>query len=266
MRLGLEKKNVLVTGGTKGIGRAIVKGFLAEGAHVHFCARTEANVTAANNQLAKDYPNAKAVGTALDISNPEALKSWITSTAEANGGMIDVLVANVSALAIQDGEESWRAAFETDLLALYTLTSTAEPYLLASAAASNQNRSRHPNIITISSVSGRDIDFTAPSPYGPVKAAVIHYTASLARKLAPKGVRANCVSPGNIYIEDGVWGGVEKGMPELFKEQWGKNPMGRMGRAEEIADVVLFAASERAGFMSGSNLTVDGALCNGVQF
>ena len=122
------------------------------------------------------------------------------------------------------------------------------------------------NIITISSVSGRDIDFTAASPYGPFKAALIHYTAQLAYTLAPKGVRANSVSPGNIYIEDGVWGRIEKGNPELFKAQVEKNPMGRMGKASEIADAVVFLASDRASFVSGSNLVVDGSLCTGVQF
>lgn len=74
------------------------------------------------------------------------------------------------------------------------------------------------------------------------------------------------MSPGNIYIADGVWGGVEKGDPELFKSQMTKNPMGRMGRPEEIADTVLFLASRRASFISGANIVVDGALCTGVQF
>lgn len=106
----------------------------------------------------------------------------------------------------------------------------------------------------------------APSPYGALKAALIHYTAQLAHTLAPKGIRANTVSPGNIYIEDGVWGEVERGMPDLFKSQMALNPMGRMGKPEEIANMILFAASERAGFVSGANLVVDGALCTGVQF
>jgi 3-oxoacyl-[acyl-carrier protein] reductase len=122
------------------------------------------------------------------------------------------------------------------------------------------------NIITISSVSGRDIDFTATSPYGAFKAALIHYTAQLAHTLAPKGVRANTVSPGNVYIEDVVWGNIEKGNPELFKSQLGKNPMGRMGKASEIANAVVFLASEKASFISGTNLVVDGSLCTGVQF
>jgi NAD(P)-dependent dehydrogenase (short-subunit alcohol dehydrogenase family) len=242
-------------GGTKGIGRVIVRSFLEEGATVHFCSRTKADVEAANSKLATDFPNAKAIGSAVDISNQDEVAKWVSSSADQSGG-IDVLVSNVSALAIPDTPESWQASFQTDLLALHTMVQTAIPYLEKSKG----------NIVAISSVSGRDIDFTTPGPYGPVKAAVIHYTASLARKLASKGVRANTCSPGNIYIEDGVWGGVEKNMPELFKSQMALNPMGRMGKPEEIANTVLFLASEKASFVSGANFVVDGALCNGVQF
>ena len=242
-------------GGTKGIGRVIVQGFLEEGATVHFCSRTKEDVESANSKLATDFPNAKAIGTAVDISNQEELAKWVSSSAEQSGG-IDVLVSNVSALAIPDTPDTWQASFQTDLLALHTMVQTAIPHLEKSKG----------NIVTISSVSARDIDFTTPGPYGPVKAAVIHYTASLARKLAPKGVRANTCSPGNIYIEDGVWGGVEKNMPDLFKSQMAANPMGRMGKPEEIANAVLFLASEKASFVSGANFVVDGALCTGVQF
>jgi len=99
-----------------------------------------------------------------------------------------------------------------------------------------------------------------------MKAALIHYTSQLAHKYAPQGVRANTVSPGNIYVEDGVWGGIEKSMPDFFKKQLGENPLGRMGRAEEVADMVVFLASERAGFVTGSNVVVDGGLAQGVQF
>lgn len=155
-----------------------------------------------------------------------------------------------------DDASSWKSAFQIDLLGTTTLVNASLPYLEESRG----------NIISISSVSGIDVDFTAPSPYGACKAALIHYTAQLARTLAAKGVRANTVSPGNVYIEDGVWGGIERGNPELFESQMKKNPMARMGKAEEIANAVAFLASEKASFISGTNLVVDGALCTGVQF
>ena len=177
-------------------------------------------------------------------------------TAHFNHWRIDVVVANVSALIQPDSNEGWSAAFQVDLLSLNTLVRTALPYLEKCRG----------NVVAIASVSGRDIDITGPGPYGAAKAAMIHYIASMAHAWAGKGVRLNCCSPGNIYIEDGVWGGIEKGNPTLFKEQWDRNPMGRMGKPEEIANAVLFLASERASFVSGSNFVVDGALCTGVQF
>ena len=183
------------------------------------------------------------------------IEAWVESTVDFLKG-IDIVVANASALAISNTPESWTHAFQVDMLGTVTLVNAALPHLEKSGG----------NIVTISSVSGRDVDFTATSPYGAFKAALIHYTSQLAHTLAAKGVRANTVSPGNIYIADGVWGGVEKGDPQLFREQMAKNPMGRMGKPEEVANTVVFVASEKASFISGSNLVVDGALCNGVQF
>jgi len=233
----------------------MVNYFLQEGAIVHFCSRTKSDVDAANEKLGKDFPGAKAFASVVDVSKEADLSKWVTSCAEKSG-QIDVVVANVSALSVDDTSESWQQTFQTDMMGTYAMIQAALPYLEKTKG----------NIITISSVSGRDIDVTAPGPYGAMKAALIHYTAQLAHKLAPKGVRANTCSPGNVYIEDGFWGGVEKNMPDLFNSQMALNPTGRMAKPEEVADAVLFLASERANFVSGANLTVDGALCHGVQF
>lgn len=186
----------------------MVRAFLEEGATVHFCSRTESDIKASNEKLASDFPNSKAIGATVDIADQSQLTSWIISCVEQSGA-IDVLVANVSALAVPDTVDTWKATFQIDLLALHIMIQTALPHLEKSKG----------NIITISSVSARDIDFTAPGPYGPAKAAVIHYTASLAHTLAPKGVRANTCSPGNIYVADGTWGNIEKEMPDLFNKQ-----------------------------------------------
>ncbi|KAL1863200.1 hypothetical protein Plec18170_000030 [Paecilomyces lecythidis] len=256
MSLAFKDKVVLVTGGTKGIGRRIVEAFLAEGARVYFCSRTAVDVDAAVAELAVPTSTrlGTAVGAAVDVSKPDQVRSWVQSAISAEGG-IDVVVSNVSSLSMADNAEAWAAAFQTDMIGTVTLVNTALPAL----------EKRKGNIIAISSVSGRDVDFTAPGPYGAVKAALTHYMAQQAHTLAPKGIRANTVSPGNIYIEDGVWGNIEKGNPELFKSQLAKNPMGRLGKPEEVANAVLFLASEKASFISGANLVVDGALCTGVQ-
>ncbi|EMC91857.1 hypothetical protein BAUCODRAFT_39002 [Baudoinia panamericana UAMH 10762] len=254
MHLGLEGKVVLITGGTKGIGRSMVKAFLEEGAIVHFCSRTKADIDNANSNLTKQFPSTKAIGTVVDVSNIDQLRSWVSSCA-TESGRIDVVVPNVSCFAMQNTAEDWQAAFQTDMFSLWSMIDAALPHLEKTKG----------NVVTISSVSGRDIDLTAPSPYGAIKAAVVHYTAQLAHQMAPKGVRANTCSPGNIYIEDGVWGQMERAHPEVFKGQMDLNPMGRMGKPEEIADAVLFLASQRASFVSGVNFVVDGSLCTGVQ-
>lgn len=247
MDLQLSGARVLVTGGTRGIGRAIVAGFLAEGAVVEFCARDAAEIQATEAAL----PGAR--GTVLDVADGPGLVAWVESAAGRLGGL-DVVVSNVSALAIGDGEENWRASFEVDLMGTVRLATAALPHLTESRGS----------IVAISSVSGREIDFTA-GPYGVMKAAIVHYVQGLAYQLAATGVRANTVSPGNTYFEGGVWQQIETGQPELFASALGLNPTGRMGTPEEMARAVVFLASPTSSFTSGTNLVVDGALTRGVQ-
>ncbi len=166
------------------------------------------------------------------------------------------MVANVSALAIPDDPANWRASFDVDMMGTVSLVKAAMPYLERSAAAS---------IVTIGSVSGREIDFAA-GPYGVFKAAIIHYTQGLAYQLAPKGIRANSLSPGNTYFPGGVWESIEQQNPELFAQAMALNPTGRMAKPEEIARAAVFLCSPAASFITGANLLVDGALTRGVQF
>ncbi|KAH9827864.1 Dehydrogenase, partial [Teratosphaeria destructans] len=254
---GVTSRRTENMGGTQGIGRTLTQHFHAQNAHVHFCARTAPDITTTTTHLTTLHPSAPTPhGTALDVSDPTALTTWVHAVAAQHASRIDVVVANVSALAATDDHETWQKAFRTDLLSVQVLYHAALPYLETTRG----------NVVSIASVSGRIVDFTAPGPYGSLKAALVHYTSSLAHAWAPKGIRCNTVSPGNIYIADGAWGKIEREMPDLFKQSLAANPMGRMGRPEEIADAVLFLASERASFVSGANLVVDGALGQGVQF
>ncbi|ADU47962.1 SDR family NAD(P)-dependent oxidoreductase [Intrasporangium calvum] len=251
MDLQLTGKRVLVTGGSRGIGRAIVEGFLDEGAVVGFCARDPQAVSTTADELAG---RGQVTGSVVDVGDAEALAAWVQTSAEAMGG-IDVVVANVSALAIPDTEENWQLSLNVDVMHTVRLVRAAMPYLEQSDAAS---------IIGISSVSGRESDF-ASGPYGTAKTAIVGYLHGLAMQLADKGIRANIVSPGNTYFEGGVWESIETGDPALFEMAVGLNPTGHMGTPADVAAPVVFLASPVASRVSGTNLVVDGALTRGIQ-
>ncbi|MDO9710451.1 SDR family NAD(P)-dependent oxidoreductase [Paracraurococcus lichenis] len=252
MDLGLKGLCAIVTGGSKGIGRRCAEILADEGAHVAICARNAAEVEA--TVAALRARGVTAFGQAVDVADKPALEAWVAASAAALGG-IDIVVANVSALAVTDDEAAWKAGFETDMMHTVRVVNAAMPYLEQSKAAS---------ITAVSSVSGREIDFTGPA-YGAFKAALVHYAQGLAFRLAGKGIRANTVSPGNTYFEGGIWQWIETNNPALFKEALALNPTGRMAKPEEIARGVVFLASPASSFTTGTNLVIDGALTRGVQ-
>jgi len=252
MDLQLTGRRALVTGGTRGIGRAIVEALAGEGTAVAFCARDAAEIAATEKEVAGRAGPVK--GAVVDVSDGPALTAWVGASAAHLGG-IDIVVSNVSALAIPNTEDSWRASFEVDLMGAVRMVGAAMPHLEQSDAAV---------ILAISSVSGREIDFTA-GPYGTMKAALVHYVQGLAYTLASKGIRANTVSPGNTFFEGGVWDQIQQGDPALYASSLALNPTGRMGTSKEMADAVIFLASPLSSFTSGTNLVVDGALTRGVQ-
>ncbi len=253
MDLQLNGSRVLVTGGTRGIGRAIVEAFVDEGAVVEFCARDAAEIEETEKALA-ERAGGRATGVQLDVRDGPALTSWVEAAAGRLGGL-DAVVANVSALAAGPGEENWYASFEVDLMGTVRLATAALPHLEASGNGS---------VVAISSVSGRESDF-ASGPYGTMKTAIIGYISGLAFQMAGRGVRANVVSPGNTYFAGGFWQGIEEGNPELFADSLALNPTGRMGRPEEMARAVVFLSSPVSSFTTGTNLVVDGALTRGIQ-
>lgn len=253
MDLGLRGMKALITGGTKGIGRAVADLFADEGADVAICARDAGEVAQAVADLAAR--GVRATGRALDVADGSALTGWVEDVGAELGG-IDIVVSNVSALAIGQDEASWQAEFSTDMMGTVRAVNAAMPFLERSTAAS---------IVVIASVSGREVDFAA-GPYGVFKAALIHYAKGLSFQLAPKNIRVNALSPGNTYFPGGVWEKIEHGNPTLFAQALALNPTGRMGKPEEMARGVVFLASPAASFITGTNLVVDGALTRGVQF
>jgi 3-oxoacyl-[acyl-carrier protein] reductase len=251
MDLGLKGKTALVTGGSKGIGRAIAELFADEGANVAICARNAEEVGNVVKALAAK--GIKSWGRGLDVADPAALKDWIDGAAREFGG-VDTIVCNVSALAVGDTAETWEKSFRTDMMHTVNSVAAAVPYLEKSKSAS---------IVIVSSVSGFEVDFAAGS-YGAFKAALIHYAKGLSNQLIGKGIRVNAVSPGNTYFDGGIWQNIERGVPDLYKTAMSLNPTGRMGTPQEVAAGVVFVGSPIASRISGTNLIIDGALTKAV--
>ncbi|HTK96768.1 MAG TPA: SDR family NAD(P)-dependent oxidoreductase [Pseudomonadales bacterium] len=252
MDLQLKGQVALVTGGTKGIGRAIAETFASEGCNVAICARKEDEVKAAVAALQKK--GVKAFGKAVDVGKGDQLKAWINESAEALGG-IDILVSNVSG-GNAPGEAGWRSNFEHDMLGAVRSVEASLPYL---------SKSKNGNIVMISTTAALE-KFISAGPYNAMKAALLNYSGALSQDLAAKGIRVNAVSPGPIMIEGGAWDMIKKGMAPFYEATLAQVPMGRMGTADEVAAQVVFLTSPRSGFTTGTNVVIDGGITKRIQY
>ena len=256
MDLQLNGKTAVVTGGTRGIGRAIAECFADEGVNVAICARNAAQVAEAVKAL--EAKGVKAFGAAVDIADGPALKAFVTAAGEALGG-IDILVSNASALVQGNAEEDWQAMFDIDMMGAVRAYDAARPFLEAAGAAKGDAA-----FIITSSISAAEAD--NPNCYGAMKAAQIHFAKGVARENAPKKLRCNVVSPGTVFFEGGVWGNVKEAAPAFFDQMLKRNPTGRMATPEEIAAATVFLASPRSAFTTGINMVVDGAISRRANF
>jgi len=256
MDLHLKGKRAIVLGGTRGIGRAIADTLAGEGADVAICARKPAEVEEAVAALSKK--GVRATGASVDIADGKALKSWVGEVAKTFGGL-DILVSNASALTQGAHTEAWEQLLKIDILGAANAFEAAREHLEKSATERGDA-----SCVFISSVSAAETQ--SAQAYGAIKAALIHYAKGLAREYAKRHVRVNVVSPGTIYFKGGVWNMIEQNMPDRYSQAMKANPTGRMGTPQEIANAAVFLASPASSFTTGSNLVVDGAITQRVNF
>ncbi len=246
MELGLKGKGVIVTGASKGIGRAIALEFAREGANVALCARGAEALEKTRAEIAA--LGVKVHAASCDVGNAAALDTFLEG-AHAALGRVDVLVNNPSGFGVTDNEEGWAASLAVDVMAPVRATWKVVPWLAAQGGGA---------VIHISSISGLEASLPGVAAYAAVKAALISHSKSMAMELAPKGIRVNCVAPGSIDFPDGFWDNVHKSTPAFYDGVVSTIPSGRMGKPEEIAQAVVFLASTKASWISGVTLPVDG--------
>jgi 3-oxoacyl-[acyl-carrier protein] reductase len=239
-------RRVLVAGGSRGIGRSVALGFAKAGAAVSICARNRDGLEATRAELAAG--GAKATHASVcDLSDRAQIEAWVAAAAEALGG-IDVLVNNASGFGAGDTDAGWDASFHVDVQAVVRATRAALPWLEKASA---------PSVVNVSSISALRPSTRTPA-YGAAKAAVIHYTGSQAAMWARKGIRVNCVAPGSIDFPGGLWEQRKTSDPTLYERTRASIPFGRFGAPEEVAELVMYLASDAARWVTGQSIAVDG--------
>jgi 3-oxoacyl-[acyl-carrier protein] reductase len=254
VHLDLTGKRALVTGASRGIGKATAQLLADEGCSLAVCARGEKDLLGFADELRGQGVTVHAE--ALDVAADGRIGAFVDAAAEALGGL-DILVSNVTAGSAK-GDTQWTVSLTTDLVPLVRAIEAAVPHFEAAGGGS---------VVAVSSVSGLDTARpSAPNSYAAMKAAVIQHASAQAHALAAKQIRVNTVSPGPIYFPGGDWDKVREGRPALFEEIQGKIPLGRYGEPAEVARAIAFLASPAASFCTGVNLVADGGMVTRVQF
>lgn len=248
MDLQLEGRSVIVTGASRGIGRAIAAGFLAEGANVTICARGREALTATAEALRTSVPGGHVEAVPADLTTAAAA-GRVLDTAAGTFGRVDVLVNNAGAT-VRGGTllQDLSRSFDLNVLAPLRMMELARPYLRASGQGA---------VVNISSIYGRESG--GPPQYNASKSAQIALTKSLAVEWIKDGIRVNSVAPGSVAFEGGSWGRRLREDPEGMAAFVRENiPGGRFGTVEEVARTVVFLASPAASWVVGATLNVDG--------
>ncbi len=246
MDLGLQGRRCVVLGGSRGIGRAIVLGLAAEGAAVATCAR-EPGALASVEEAVREAGGHCHTAT-CDIADAPSLQAFLGGARDALGG-VDVLVHNASALAFGGDEASWSACLQVDLMAGVRACDIVLPWMREAGRGA---------ILLVSSISGLEASPTPDYAYTSVKAAMLALAKKLAIMEAKHGIRVNALAPGSIDFPGGVWDHVHQHQPDFYDAVKGSIPSGRMGEPGEVADVAVFLVSERARWVTGACVAVDG--------
>lgn len=255
MDLSLKGKRVIVTGGSKGIGKAILDTFVEEGALIATCSR---GPEALENALdGWKQQGAQAYGEAIDVTDSEKYASWFTNSIEFLGGL-DIFISNVSTRPKSKGEQRWRDAFEVDFMQHMLASEMAIPYM---------QKGQSPAFVFISSIASVMADIMPMEhEYGAMKAALNAYASQLAHRLAKDGIRSNFVTPGPIDFEGGFWDQVKQENPVLFDRASKISALKRHGTVEEVANGVVFLASPAASYITGANLRIDGGALKNTHY
>ncbi|WP_420452278.1 SDR family NAD(P)-dependent oxidoreductase [Ilumatobacter sp.] len=251
MDLGLTGKKAIVTGATKGIGRAVAETLLAEGASVAICARTQDDVDAAVEEMSSA---GTVTGAVVDAADGDALTAWVGSVADELGGL-DVYVHNTSGKPAKS-IEGWKDNFDIDLMAM----------VLGVQAATDALADGGGSVISIGTTATMEHFASGANSYSAFKSAVTNWTLGQAQTLGAKGIRCNVVSPGPIFIEGGDWNKIKDNMGDFYAATQKNHPQGELGSAQDVANVVAFLVSDAAGHVNGVNVTVDGGFLKRVDF
>lgn len=252
MNLGLQGKAALVTGSSRGIGLATAKAFAAEGCRIMLSARSPERLREAETALRA--AGAEVAAHAADVGSPDGAARLIEATCVAHGG-IDILVNNVGgggggARIADSSDDDWRGALERNLVQTVRMMRLGLPHMRGRPGAA---------VVNVASISGWSPQLAMSGQYGAAKAALIFDTERWALEFVPYGIRVNTVSPGSILVEGNGWDRYRLANPGYYEDYVRHGfPMGRLGTAEEVADVIVFLASPRAHWINGRNIPVDG--------